>query len=133
MKSPKLLIVDAIINLALGFLLVTFPQRVIQLLGVPMVERSFYPSILGGVLVGIGIALFIECFRGSEGLVGLGLGGAIAINLCAAFILAIWLVFGKINIPFRGQFFLWVLVAILVAISGIELVVHLKKRNHNVK
>ena len=129
MKSSKVLIVDAAINLILGLLLITFPQKVVQLLGVPMVEHSFYPSILGGVLTGIGIALLIECFRGPEELVGLGIGGAIAINLCGGFVLAAWLILGKLSIPFRGQVFLWVLVAILVVISGIELVVHLKKKN----
>jgi hypothetical protein len=61
----------------------------------------FYPNALGGVLSGIGIALLIEAFREPNGLVGLGLGGAIAINLCDGFTLA--------------------------AISSVELVVHRKR------
>lgn len=129
MERSKVLIVDALINLILGILLIIFPIKVIGLLGVPMVEHSFYPSILGGVLTGIGIALLIEHFRGLGGMVGLGLGGAIAINLCGGLILATWLVSGKLVIPFRGQVVLWVLVITLVAISGIELFVHLKKKD----
>jgi hypothetical protein len=92
-----------------------------------MVEQSFYPSILGGVLLGIGIALLIEYFRGPDAIVGLGLGGAISINLCAGFVLAIWLVKGTLAIPFRGQVFLWSLVVMLVSISCIEWITHRRK------
>jgi len=61
------------------------------------------------------------------GMVGLGLGGAIAINLSGGLVLILWLIFGDLNIPFRGHFFLWSLAIILVVISSIELFIHLKK------
>jgi len=124
MKRSKVLIVDAAINLILGVLLITFPPKVAQLLGVPLAKHLFYPSILGGVLIGIGIALLIEYFRRAGAMVGLGLGGAIAINLCVGLVLAVWLVSGMLNIPFRGQITLWILVLILIAISGVELFAH---------
>jgi hypothetical protein len=82
MKQSRVLIVDAAINLILGALLITFPPKVLQLLGVPVAKHLFYPNILGGVLTGIGIALLMKYFRGAGATVGLGLGGAIAINLC---------------------------------------------------
>ena len=125
MRSSKVLLADSVINLILGFLLLIFSRPLIYILGVPGSEAYFYPNILGGVLLGVGIALLIECYRSSAGLVGLGLGGAIAINLCGGFVLATWLIFGDLNIPLRGQIFLWVLVFILVAISAVELFVHL--------
>jgi hypothetical protein len=124
--SKAILIVDAAINLILGFLLLTFSPQVVRLLGVPPAEHSFYPNILGGVLFGIGIALLIECLRGSGRLVGLGLGGAIAINLCGGLVLTAWLIFGQLKIPTGGRVFLWALAAILVVVSGIELLVHVK-------
>lgn len=127
MRSSKVLLVDAAINLILGFLLLIFSRPLIYILGVPGAEAYFYPNILGGVLLGIGIALLIECYRSSAGLVGLGFGGAIAINLCGGLVLGAWLIFGGLNIPLRGQIFLWVLVFILVAISAVELFVHLIK------
>lgn len=85
-------------------------------------------SIFGGVLVGIGIALLIEDLRKPDGMVGLGLGGAIAINLCGCVVLAVWLASGKLAIPVRGQVVLWALVVILLVLSGIELLVHRKSR-----
>jgi hypothetical protein len=127
MERSKVLMVDSAINLVLGILLIAFPPSVVQVLGVPMVEQSFYPSILGAVLLGIGIALLIDYFRGPHGIVGLGLAGAISINLCAGFVLAVWLVKGTLAIPFRGQVFLWSLVVILVSISCIEWIVHHRK------
>ena len=126
--SKAILIVDAAINLILGFLLLIFSPQVVQLLGVLPAEQSFYPNILGGVLFGIGIALLIECFRGSGRLVGLGLGGAIAINLCGGLVLTAWLIFGELGIPTGGRVFLWALAVILVVVSSIELLVHVKGR-----
>ncbi len=77
--------------------------------------------ILGAVLFGIGIALIWEGIRGDGQLVGLGLGGAIAINLSGGLALTGWLLFGDLSLPLRGQLFLWGLASILVLISLAEL------------
>jgi hypothetical protein len=53
--------------------------------------------------------------------VGLGLGGAIAINLCRGGVLALWLIFGNLNLPIKGHVILWILVILLAGISSIEL------------
>ena len=50
-----LLTIDGIINLVLGVLLVTFPASLVEVLGVPDAP-PFCPNILGGILIGIGIA-----------------------------------------------------------------------------
>ena len=126
--TKAVLLVDAAINLFLGLLLLIFSETLVEFLGVPATEQSFYPNILGGVLFGIGVALLIECFRSPNGLVGLGLGGAIAINLCGGLVLVFWLITGNLSIPIRGQIFLWTLAVILVAISSIELFMHLLSR-----
>ena len=127
MKVSKVLLVDAFVNLILGFMLLFLSEKLIHMLGVTTATQHFYPTILGGVLVGIGIALHVEYFRIPGGLVGLGLGGAIVINLCGGLVLAAWLLFGKLDIPFRGQVLIWILVFILVFISVVELFVHMKK------
>jgi len=123
-SSRAVLLVDAFINLSLGILLLVLPQNLIDFLGVPATDVRFYPNILGAVLFGIGIALFIEAYERPHGLVGLGLGGAIAINLCGGIVLALLLIFGELSLPVRGLIFLWVLVLVLIVISGIELLLH---------
>ena len=118
MRGGILLLVDAILNLALGALLMAFPASLVRLLGVPGAASAFYPSILGAVLFGIGIALFIDWSRPGAG--GLGLRGAIAINLCGAAALVAWLTFGGLDLPSRGQVFLWSLVLLLGGLSAVE-------------
>ena len=126
-KKSVTLMVDASINYALGILCMLY-SFVAEPIGVPIVQNSFYPNILGAVLFGIGIALTIECFRKPGGVVGLGLGGAVAINLSGGIVLTLWLLFGNLAVPVRGQLFLWTLAIILVIISSIELFVHMKKK-----
>jgi len=127
MNRDTLLKVDAAVNLILGVLLMAFPAKLIKALGVPMADPSFYPTILGGVLFGIGLALLIECYRKSSRFVGLGLGGAIAINLCGGLVLAAWLISDRLTLPLRGQIFLWSLVVLLVGISLLEGLSHFRK------
>jgi hypothetical protein len=128
----KMLILDAIINLILGFLLLAFPLDVFQLLGLPVEAPPFYASILGAVLVGIGVALLTEQYRGPGRSVGLGLAGAIIINLYAALVLAALLVSGKLSIPFRGYMVLWGVVILLLIISAFEIAAYRKKEDAHV-
>jgi hypothetical protein len=94
---------------------------------------NLVPNLLsiyfGGRTFCIGLALLIECYRKSNGLTGLGLAGAIAINLCGGFILAIWLLYGNLNLPMRGQILIWGLVLLLVGLSLVEGLAQIKMRN----
>jgi hypothetical protein len=127
-RRTTLLRVDGVINLVLGVLLMGFPVGVVEMLGAPPTEDRFYPTLLGAVLFGIGIALLLEANRLPGGIIGLGLGGAVAINLAAATVLIVWLVWGDLDIPTRGRVLLGVLSAALVAISTFELWVRWNRR-----
>jgi hypothetical protein len=127
-QSNRLLILDSIINLLLGGLLIWYPPRLVEILGLPAQGSRFYAMILGGVLVGIGVALLIEFKRTKNELVGLGLGGAIAINLCGALALAIGSLSADLALTPLGTAFLWGLVILLGGISGLEWVSWLKAR-----
>ena len=131
MKSKTLLLIDAVINLLLGILLIFYPKGIILFLGIPFVENTFYAKILGAVLFGIGLALWIERSH-FLGLSGLGLGGAIMINICGGMILGFWLLFSSFPIPSQGQIILWILVIILMGLSFIELMTALKDTIHKV-
>ena len=126
MHRSFLLKADAAINLILGVLLMAFPAKLVKALGIPLSDPSFYATILGGVLFGIGLALLLECYRKSNRFIGLGLGGAIAINLCGGLVLAVWLLSNALRLPLRGQIFLWSLVLLLVGISLLEGLSHFK-------
>ncbi len=126
MKKTITLIIDASINLVLGILLIFFPL-VYKFSGVPESNTNFYPNILGAVLIGIAVALFIEAFRKDKSnYIGLGLIGALSINMCGGIVLALWLIFGGLTIPLRGQIFLWLLAFILLIISSVELIFNIR-------
>lgn len=119
MNRSVLICIDAVVNLLLGLLLIVFPYDVAKFVGVPNVDSAFYPSILGAVLFGIGVALVLEFVKSPFR--GLGLAGAVSINMLGGAVLACWLLLGELKIPLRGYVFLWTLVALLFGLSGVEL------------
>jgi len=120
-EQQILLVADAIINFALGILLFVFPENLLRFLGAPIPSETFYARILGAVLLGIGMALVLERFQDRIGLAGLGIGGAILINIFGAGALVFWLLFGTMDIPLRGHIILWIIALIVISISVIEL------------
>ena len=119
-KHKAFLLIDGIVNLILGILLLLFPLGVSEILGVPQPLSNFYPTILGGVIFGIGIALLLEAYGEKRQVRGLGLGGAIAINFCGAGILALWLIFKPLHLPLHGLIILWVVAIIVLGIGILE-------------
>lgn len=119
MKNEEkiLLIVDGVLNILLGLVLLTFPFGSGEILGLPKSENNFYPMILGAVLLGIGIALFIEVIYFYKRKRGLGLDGAIVINMAASVVLILILIFGQLNVSTTGLIILWI-VGLSVLIVG---------------
>lgn len=110
LKHKILLLIDCIVNLIIGLLLLLFPVGIIEFLGLPSTNTNFYPSILGAVIFGIGLALFLELVGFTKQVRGLGLGGAIIINIIGSFVLICWLTFGSLDIPLKGRIILWTIV-----------------------
>ncbi len=82
--------VNGVIDPLLGLLLGLFPGWLVDLLGLPGFDNDFWIRVLGAVLFGVGAASLIEMYKGSG---GLGLPGAILINLSGASMLAAWLIY----------------------------------------
>jgi hypothetical protein len=118
MNRSKLLFVDGIVNVLLGILLILFPLGIDHFLRLPYTSTYFYTTIFGAVLVGIGIALFIECKTPSA---GLGLIGAIIINICGTTALLLSLFFYKPSIPIIGLLILIVIAIIVFLLALLEL------------
>jgi hypothetical protein len=113
---------DAGINLILGILLLAYSADLAKLLGVPIVNSAFFPNLLGAVFIGITFALIIEAYKPKRNTSnGLGLFGAISINLCGGIVLLIWLILGNLDLPVRGMVFLWVIALSVLMVSILEL------------
>ena len=129
MRSGKIILtIDALVNLILGILLIPASTDIADLIGVPSVAAGFYPSILGAILLGIGIALLIEVGHTHQRTRGLGFYGAITINLCGGLVLAGWLLFANLQLPLHGFVFLWILVFLLVILSSVEWFVEVRQK-----
>jgi hypothetical protein len=120
LRKNYLLLADALINLLLGLALLVFPAGLAAYMGVPVPEFLFYPNLLGAVLFGIGIALLFESGRRPDGPVGLGLGGAIAINICGSLVLTYWLVSGRLATTVPGALLLWAVVIVVFGLAVFE-------------
>ncbi len=125
--KKELLTFDGVVNLALGIFLMWYPASLASALGLPTEGRTFFASILGAVLFGIGVALLIERWRPPLRIAGLGLGGAVSINLCGGVVLAAWLLVGLRDLTALGQLVMWALVVLLVGLSTLELYTHLRR------
>ena len=120
-----LLAVDAAINLVLGLLLMLVPRPAIAALGLPVPGTLFYVTVLGAVLCGIAVALWIERDRLGQ---GLGLLGALAINFLGAGTVLFWLLRGGLDLPLRGAVVLWVVTLAVLATGLAELGTLLRQR-----
>jgi hypothetical protein len=127
MTRSTILLIDALISLVLGLFLLVLPQGLVEWLGLPSAGTTFYPGILGAVVVAIAVALLLECRRKTQGPVGLGVSGAIAIDTAAALFVAGWLLLDGVRLPLRGRIVLWGVVAVLVSVSGLGAVTRRKQ------
>ena len=118
MTNSRLLELDGVGNVLLGLPLLLLPEAVSEFLGLPTVGATLFPAILGAVFVGIGVALLMQRFKPALG--GLGLGGAMSINLIFGVVLASWLLLSRVSLAPRGVFVLSILAVILVGISVAE-------------
>ena len=73
------------------------------------------------MIFGIGIALLAELFFYQK-IRGLGLVGAISINLSGGLVLLYWLVFSDLTIPLKGVITLWIVAVLVIGIGVIELI-----------
>jgi len=117
----NLLVIDALVNLLLGLLILLLPVGLLSFLGLPEVSTYFYSSILGAVIFGIGLALMLEIYSKKWKVRGLGIAGAIAINMCGGTALLFWLLFLDLDIEVVAKIVLWILCLIVLGVGLIEL------------
>lgn len=117
------LLIDAVINLFLGVFLIAYPPALVARWGLPKVNETFFPNVLGAVLIGVAVALIYEAIRNRDDEPGLGITGAVFINFCGAVILMCWLFSGKLTLPIHGYLLIWFLAFGLVLITGIEAII----------
>lgn len=116
----QLLILETLIKGSVGLLLLVAPAFSARLSGLPRVEgATLWPRLLGAALVGIAAAAFIEARVPATH--GLGIGGLVAINLVAAFVVFSALVMKAGAPTWRGRMLLWLTIGLLLLLALIEI------------
>jgi hypothetical protein len=126
-QRQRLLEIDSVINLVLGAALLARPKGTIAFFGLPATDTAFYVSILGAILLGIGIALWLER-RNEERWRGLGLVGAVVINLLGGGTVLAWLIVDPFVMPVRGYVVLWAVVVLVIGTAVVEVLALLQRR-----
>ncbi len=116
----RLLTIDSAINIVLGVCLLALPGKTIDFFGLPTTSTYFYVILLEAVLLGIGIALWIER-KNEDRWHGLGLAGAIIINILGAATVLVWLLLDPFNLPMHGYIVLWAVALTVLGIGLVEL------------
>jgi hypothetical protein len=114
-----LLWIEVALKLGSGLILGVFSVTSPRLFGLPPSASTFWPRLLAGVLVGVGLATILQATIAPGR--GLGLAGLMAINLVAAALVTGQLVMGRTITTRRGKATLWALVITLTGLSLVEL------------
>jgi hypothetical protein len=115
----QLLWIETLLKLTGGLVLAIAPMSAVKVFGLPLTGTSFWPRLLGAVLIGLAVAMFLEArVTGSH---GLGLAGCAVVNLAGAAMMAALLVVDAGPPSVRGRGLLWLLVIFLLVLSVLEL------------
>ncbi|MEQ1695757.1 MAG: ABC transporter permease [Hyphomicrobiaceae bacterium] len=115
----QLLWIELVAKLAVGLVLLVVPLTAIKVLGLPRPPTAFWPRLLGGVLVGLSAATFMDTtVRLGH---GLSLGGAFVINLALGLTLGTMLYLKQGPETRRGRAILWAVTAVLLVLALVEI------------
>ena len=115
----QLLWLEIILKGGTGLALLMAPKIVAKTLGLPPVGSAFWPRALGSVLLGTALAVLLGAWLARTN--GLGLAGAATINMAAAVSIISELSVGTTGMARRGRWFLWLLAAVLLILSLVEI------------
>ncbi|MGE0022737.1 MAG: ABC transporter permease [Hyphomicrobium sp.] len=115
----QLLWIETLLKLTAGAALVLAPLTAIKVLGLPPSANAFWPRLLGGVLIGLAAATFLE--GATERGRGLGMAGLILINTAGGTVLAFSAAFGGSAPTRRGRLAQWSIVVLLFVLSLFEI------------
>jgi hypothetical protein len=111
--------IDVAVRLVLAVLLVCVPRLTMTSLGLPKSPETFWPRILGVVLLALAAGTAIDGRWPGKG--GPLLGGLVAVNVAMAFGLATALVVGQLELPKRGRLALWLAVIASAMLALVQL------------
>lgn len=114
----QLLWLETLLKFFPGLLLTLAPVTTARVLGLPRSDGGFWLRSCGALLLGLAAALFLE---GTSAGHGLGLAGAVVVNLCGIAVLAAALVLERGPSSVRGRVAVWLTVCVLLTLVVFEI------------
>jgi hypothetical protein len=120
--SDQLLWFETLLKGSIGLLLVFLPITTARMAGFPHGNTAFWPRLFGSALLGIAGAFAVEGYiaGGAIEAKGLGLGGAVIINLTAILSLFGTLIFSAVATR-RGKVVIWLMILLLLFLTLFEI------------
>lgn len=119
MSIEQLYWLETVLKATAGLTLVLMPIPAIIVAGMPRPVSSIWPRMLGGVLIGLAIAIFIALKYPETKVIGPA--GLAAINLCGGGAMAANLMLGTAATTRRGKFFILANTLLLLAFGFVEI------------
>ena len=121
--GDQLLWLETLFKGSLGLVLIFLPLTAARLAGLPHGNTAFWPRLFGAALLGIAGAFAVEGYNLAGGPIeakGLGLGGAVIINLTAILSLFGTLIFSAVA-TWRGKVLIWLMIILLLFLTLFEI------------
>ena len=121
--SDQLLWIETLLKGSIGLIMIFLPITASRLAGFPHGTTTFWPRLFGVALVGMAGAFAVEGYNLAGGAIqakGLGLGGAVIINLTAILSFFGTLIFSGVATR-RGKFVIWLLILLLLFLALFEI------------
>jgi len=116
--AHQILWFETILKFSAGIALLGFPVSLARLLGLPHGNVGFWARLLGGILIGLAGAIYVEASQ--PGVRGLGFSGLVIINTTAV-LLMMSLIMTKQIESWRGNAMLWVVCGALLLLTMFEI------------
>ncbi len=121
--ADQLLWFETILKGSIGIILLLAPITLARIAGLPHGNTSLWPRLFGATLVGIAAAFAVEGYNQiNEPLIakGIGLAGAVVINLTAILALLSVLIFKGVSSK-RAYALIWVSILVLLGLMLFEI------------
>lgn len=94
------------------------PVSLARVFGLPHGNVGFWPRLLGGVLIGLAGAIYVEASQ--PNIRGLGFTGLVIINISAILLMMSLIIMKQVE-TWRGNAALWVVCGVLLLLSMFEI------------
>lgn len=121
--ADQLLWLETLLKGGIGLLMILLPLTMAKIAGLPHTGTAFWPRLFGASLIGIAAAFAVNGYAHLNPQLaqsGLGLGGAIAINLITVLSLAGTLIFKGVSTT-RGVLLIWLFGLLLTGLILVEI------------